>query len=455
MPSLKSKIQNLPKNPGVYVFYGGKSAQGGFRKTQVLYVGKAASLRDRVKSYFSGHDTRETVSVMLPQIAGIKIHQTDTVLEALILESRLIKKLRPKYNAMGKDDKSFCYFAITCEEYPRVLILRKTDLAKNPKSEILKRLDLSRPKRPKKIGSRYAKIYGPYTSKKQMEIALKMLRKIFPFHSNNQKTEKGCLDFELGRCPGPHAGAIAKAEYMKNIRGIRMILEGKKKALIKKLEKEMKEYAARHEFEKAADVRNKVFALKHIQDIALLSRNEDFQFSISNFQANSKLKIPNSKSFRIEAYDISSISGQYAVGSMVVFKNNEPDKSQYRKFRIKTIEGSDDVGMMREALSRRFKNNWLKPDLILLDGGTGHLRMAEKLLQEMKLSIPIMAVAKGKSRKSLNFQFSILNQFSISKFSSLKNITNNKNLIKKIMDEAHRFALDYHRKLSRKELLLT
>ncbi|MFA6383156.1 MAG: GIY-YIG nuclease family protein [Parcubacteria group bacterium] len=449
MSSLKIKILKLPKNPGVYIF---KDKAG-----DVLYVGKATNLRSRVGSYFSTPLTDKKLGVSRPkrpkdtklrhatarnldrpieyaidQIADIEVRETDSVLEALILEAQLIKKLQPKYNAMGKDDKSFSYFVITKEDFPRVLILRATDLPPHPQPLSLKR----------ERGVRVAKTFGPYTSKKQMEIALKILRKIFPFHSNNQKTERGCLDFQIGRCPGPYAGAISKADYMKNIRGIRMILEGRKKGLIKKLETEMKNYAKNNEFEKAADARNKVFALKHIRDVALIASDE-------------KLEIINQKSetIRIEAYDISNISGAHAVGSMVVFKNNEPDKSQYRKFKIKTVEGTDDVGMMREVLLRRFQNDWPQPDLILLDGGKGHLFMAERLLQELNLEMPMVTIAKGKSRKNLNFQFSIFNQFSIPKFSNLKNIINDKNLIKRIMDEAHRFAITYHKKLRRKNLL--
>jgi excinuclease ABC subunit C len=418
---LKNKIQKLPKSPGVYLYYG--------KNKEVLYVGKAGSLRDRVRSYFNGHDERETVKMMLPQIENIKIQKTETVLEALILESHLIKKLQPKYNATGKDDKSFCYFVITKEEFPRVLIVRKTELFPHPSL----RATLSYRER----GLRgEGKVFGPYTSKKQMEIALKILRKIFPFHSLSQKTEKGCLDFQIGRCPGPYAGAISRADYAKNIRGIRMILEGKKKSLVEKLEKEMREFAKNNEFEKAAEARNRVFALKHIRDIALISEDKNI--------LNTKYQILNT---RIEAYDISNISGQHAVGSMVVFKNNEPEKSQYRKFKIKTVAGSDDVRMMQEVLLRRFKNDWSMPDLILLDGGVGHLNMAQKLISESGLVVVVAAVAKGPDRKRLTVHG---RQFMDN---NIKNILNNKKLLKQIMDEAHRFAISYHKKVRKKNLL--
>jgi excinuclease ABC subunit C len=457
LSSLKSKIIKLPKSPGVYVYYG--------KKREVLYVGKATNLRSRVGSYFSTPNTDKRfdlgnatslleveprnatvrnldrpIGYAIDQIADIEIKETDSVLEALILESALIKKYEPKYNAMGKDDKSFAYFVITKEEWPRVIILRKTDI------EADKKLGVSRPKRPKDTKFRYAKIYGPYTSKKQMQIALKIVRRIFPFHSINARSEKGDLDFQLGLCPGPYAGAISKADYMKNIRGIKMILEGKKKTLVKKLEKEMHDYAKKNEFEKAAEARNKVFALRHIRDVALMTGDALLPEPPLNLPLRKGEKNLG-KDFRVEAYDISNISGQHATGSMVVFKNGEPDKSQYRKFKIKNVEGSDDVGMMKEVLLRRFKNDWPQPDLILLDGGKGHLNMAQKLDSDLGLIINIAAVAKGPSRKKLTVHSQ---QFTDS---SIKNILDNKNILKRIMDEAHRFAISYHKKLRGKSLL--
>ena len=405
--SIQSQLKNLPPKPGVYIFRD--------KDKKILYIGKATSLRSRVSSYFSGaHNYR--IEKMISQIKKIETKETDTVLEALILEANLIKKHQPRYNIKEKDDKSFSYFVITKEEFPRVLILRATEVE----------------------GTRQylvpTKIYGPYTSKKQMQIALKIIRKIFPFHSLKQKTEKGCLDFQIGLCPGPYAGKINKKDYQKNIRGICLILEGKKKNLLKKMEKEMKDRSVGREFEKAGEIRNKIFALRHIQDIALLSQEE--------------LTVCNQlKNIRIEAYDISHISGTDAVGAMVVFKNYEPESSGYRKFKIKTVLGIDDIAMMQEALERRFKNDWQKPDLIFLDGGKGHLAMARDLLNSLNLKIPIIAVAKGPTRKRLDLYFA-----NCKNKKYLLEIIDNKNLIGKIMDEAHRFAIFYHRKLRGKKL---
>lgn len=470
MSIIKQKVADLSQNPGVYFFRG--------LDGKILYIGKATNLRSRVSSYFRGANLEglsphkgglvpdrldvpgrsEWIGVMIGQVADIDFQETDSVLEALILESNLIKKHQPKYNTLEKDDKSFSYFVITKEEFPKIIIVRKTDLSDDGKEFISKKLVKLEKVRDS---------YGPYASKHQMQVALKIIRRIFPFHGGKQKTEKGCLDFQIGMCPGPYAGAISSEDYAKNIRGIKMILEGKKKRLVITLEKEMQSAAKKNEFEKAADLRNKIFALNHIRDVALMSREFD-----AIVTSNQQLVTSNKGEVtsypprlaettahrreagqlpvtRIEAYDISNISGQYAVGSMVVFENGAPNKSQYRKFRIKTVEGSNDVAMMREVLLRRFKNDWAMPDLVLLDGGVGHVNMATKLLrEELGLNLEIFGVAKGPTRKKLEI---IKSKTSITE--NIQKILDDNNLVKSIMDEAHRFAITFHRKLRRKNVI--
>lgn len=431
------RIKKLPVSPGVYIF------KDKFEK--VLYVGKATSLKDRVGTYFqSQKGYARPIETMIYKVYSIEIKKTDTVLEAYILEQKLIKDLQPKYNIEGKDNKSFCYAVVTKEEFPRFEILRKTDLDKiSVIARITKQSRNNMTRLPLRLAPRnnkFSKIYGPYTSKRNIEIALKILRKIFPYHSAKQKTEKGCLDFQLGRCPGPYAGAISKADYRKNIRGIKMILEGKKKNLTMKMKKEMEKFSKNKEYEKATDLRNKIFALQHIQDIALITQNAKRITCLPDRQARNDGTI-----LRIEAYDISNISGKFATGSMVVFDNSrediEPNKNEYRKFKIKTVRGIDDIGAMEEILSRRFKNNWSKPNLIILDGGKGHLNMARRILRNYKLEIPLLAVAKGPNRKKLDLY----------SFGSVPNLP--KNIIEQIRDEAHRFAISYHRKLRSKNIL--
>jgi excinuclease ABC subunit C len=456
--TLQRKLDDLPQNPGVYIYRD--------QKGDIIYIGKATNLKSRVSSYFSGSvQTNRPIEKMIHEVEDIETEQTDSVLEALILESNLIKRHQPKYNVLEKDDKSFAYFVVTKEEFPKVIIIRYTDLLKisNFKFKIKNQYQIINDKIQNR-NFKYKdvlidKYYGPYTSKYQMEIVLKIVRRIFPFHAMKQKSEKGCLDFQLGKCPGPYAGAISKEDYKKNINGIKMILEGKKKRLLTDLEKEMKSAAKKNEFEKAGELRNKIFALGHIRDVALMTRDFENQSSVIPGRVDSHQSQFNVKNTRIEAYDISNISGQHAVGSMVVFsaqggsafggENWQPNKSQYRKFKIKTVEGSNDVAMMKEVLLRRFKNDWAMPDLILLDGGVGHVNMADKLLHnELGLAIDIVGVAKGPSRKNLKFE--ILN---LKLNQEIQNILDNKLLIKNIMDEAHRFAITYHRKLRSKNAL--
>ncbi len=432
---LKSKIFKLPKSPGVYEFRD--------KKGKILYIGKATSLRDRVRSYFRNFSKiggagslRPQIAIMVPEIVDIRTRATDSVLEALILESNLIKKHQPKYNVEGKDDKSFAYVIITREKFPRVLIVRETDLEKLTQSKLgfsLTPIESGQFLKAKL----FTKTFGPYTSRKQLEIALKLIRKIFPYHSAKQVSRNCCFEHQIGLCPGPHIGAISRKDYLKNIHGIEMILQGKKKKLLKVIKKQMREYSRKNEFEKAAEARNRIFALEHIRDVALISdESKHLMLGASNIKCLEKC--------RIEAYDISNIGGDFATGAMVVFVDDKPNKPQYRRFKIKTVKGANDIGMTREVLYRRFKNNWPKPDLILLDGGKGHLNMAERLLRNLKLKIPIVAVAKGPTRKKIDI-------YNTKTALAFHEIIGNNELVEQIRSEAHRFAISYHKKLRRKK----
>jgi len=427
---IRKQISKLPQSPGVYIF---ENSQG-----KVLYIGKAAYLRERVRSYFSSNNSyARPIDFAVSQIAKIKHKKTETVLEAFILEQKLIKKNQPKYNVLGKDDKSFAYLALTNEEFPRFEIKRGTDLEKiipGFRSENF----LNQEKKIK--GSSYKRIYGPFTSKFQVETALKILRRIFPFHSLKQKTEKGCLDRQIGLCPAPYEGKISRQDYLKNIRGIEMVFAGKKKSLVKKMEKAMKEAAQKNDFEKAAKLRDQIFALKNIQDIALIQQKGDLRNE----------KNVKGKKLRIEGYDVSNISGKFTVAAMVVFEWNgkilEPLKGEYRKFKIrKSANQQNDTGALKEALERRFKHlEWPSPHLVLIDGGKGQLNVAKKIFQKHQFQIPILAVAKGPQRKKLELFFC---SFSEKDKEGWEEFLKNKKNVALIRDEAHRFAISYHRKL--------
>ncbi len=412
------RIKELPQSPGVYLYRDAKN--------QVLYVGKATSLRARVRQYFSGQEEKSRgyrMKLLVDQTVQIEVRETDSVLEALILEAALIKKFQPKYNIDGKDDKSYCYFVITYEDFPRVVILRQTDFIK-------KKFQTPQYKR--------GKMFGPYTSKEQMNIALKIIRRIFPFHNRTEHSEKGCLDYQIGMCPGPYDGGISKSDYRRNMRNISLFLTGHKKKILKNLEVEMRRHARTQAFEEADVCKKQIYALTHINDIALMSRRDQ---QLPSFGA---------PGVRLEAYDISHISGDYMVASMVVFVDGVPSKRAYRKFKVKAVEGINDVAAMREVIGRRIGHfdDWGVPDVMILDGGKGHLNMGEKLFLDLEVDrkIGLMAVAKGPTRKKVDLFLSHLHPVR-------RAIIEDRDTIEAIREEAHRFAIAYHKQLRHKGYL--
>ena len=245
-----SIIKNVPNKSGVYLF---KDNLG-----DVLYVGKATDLKSRVSSYLRGGDSRgERIENMVRHSEKIDFIVADSVLEAVILEAKLIKKYQPKYNITEKDDKSFCYLAATCEKFPRILIIREKNLAVG-----------------ENCGKRFLFSIGPFTSQKLLEGCLKIVRPIFPYHSIKENSEKHCLDFQIGKCPGPFAGGIDAKDYRKNILNIKAIFQGRKKYLLKKLPKEMEKASKNLEFERAGILKKQINALRYIADINLLGSRD-------------------------------------------------------------------------------------------------------------------------------------------------------------------------------------
>ncbi len=376
-----------------------KNAAGG-----ILYVGKAANLRRRVSSYFlRPHDAR--IESLVHEIVTIDHEDTDTAIEALILESTLIKRHMPPYNIREKDDKTFLYVVFTKDAFPRVLLVRGKDLAGDEKE-----------------------LYGPFVSASSARAALRIIRKIFPWSDHivaGKKGDKPCFNCQLGLCPAVCTGGITKTDYAKNIRNLKLFFKGEKKKIIRSLEVDMQKYAKALQFEKAESAKRKLFALQHIQETALIGKDEDSGGPIG----------------RIEGYDISNISGTNAVGAMVVFTGGVPDKVEYRTFNIRTVKGPDDVGMMREVLTRRFENKvWPLPDGILVDGGLGQVNMAREVLAEFKLKIPVVGIAKGADRKNNIFM-------------GMMPKCATKEVLIKVRDEAHRFSRARHIRRRAKDFL--
>ena len=392
----KKKAKRMPDSPGVYFFLG--------KNKKVLYIGKATSLRDRTRSYFAPDlmDTRGPLLVdMLSRALTIDWRQTDSVLEALLLEAALVRSHKPKYNTELKDDKSFNYVVITDEEYPRVLVVRGKDLATSHLP----------------IG----KTFGPFPHGLQLLEAMRLIRKIFPYRDKCALGQKRpCFSAQIGLCPGVCSGTVTKQEYRRNIRHIVLLFEGKKKQLIKALNKEMRAAAGAEEFEQAKELQRQMYALQHIQDISLIK--DEYRSAT----------LPTS---RIEAYDIAHLRGSAAVGVMVVVENGEAHKSQYRKFKIKSAKAGDDPGALTEILSRRLGHDeWPLPRIVVVDGSTAQINAARNTLAEYGMAIPVVGVVKDEKHRPRN----ILGDRELIKNKERDILLSNA--------EAHRFAIGYHRK---------
>lgn len=540
---LKAKLRNLPAKPGVYLM---KDVRG-----RVIYIGKAKSLRSRVRAYFQDSPPSDPkTSALISKITDFDVLVTDSEMEALILEANLIKKHRPRYNVNLRDDKRYPYVKVTDELFPRVLVVRR-------------------------VGKDKAHYFGPYTNVKAMRNTLKILRRVFAVRSCNYPLPSGkrislCLDYHIKRCPGPCEGKISAEEYGETVKDILLFLSGKNSPLVKNLERKMNDYSSREEYEKAAAVRDQIHALESVterqkvsevdqvdrdilafaregRDIALVAlqiregvligrqtfhltatRESTDQEILSTFirqyymhsaavpqevilpgqiddQAmiggwlsskrgsgvkiihprrgqkvrllamalyNAQLSLeevllqrsaaraevpPVVKSLEkdlylstpprsVVAFDVSNLGPSNAVGSLVFFQDGRSRKSNYRRFKIRGIEGQDDFAMMHQVVSRHFRRLTQEkrpyPDLVLIDGGKGQLQAALEALKELGIRDQnVVALAKRLDEVFLPKKPDAL---MIPKGSaSLK-------LLQRIRDEAHRFAVSYHRQLRKK-----
>ncbi len=429
----KKIAQKLPDLPGVYFFLGPEK--------QILYIGKATSLQDRVKSYFSKDLilTRGALIVQMVQdAAAIDFLVTDSVLEALVLEMNLIKKYLPHANTMSKDDKSYNHVVITREKFPQVLLERGKNIGTVLHRQFIK----------------YD--FGPYPQGTQLKEALRIVRRIFPFRDKRcipapdqiarGKTPRPCFNRQIGLCPGVCTNEISEKEYGRVINHIRLFFEGKKSALVRALEKEMKGYAKNQAFEKAGEVKRTLFALSHIQDVSLIKADHKNDEYVSSDRSSDGA---DQKVFRIEAYDIAHMSGQNMTGAMIVVENGEFNKAEYRKFKVRSVNRSNDVAALREVLKRRFNHpEWRLPDVIAVDGNEVQRQAAEELIKEiytsettevagdLMIAMPaVVSVVKNERHKpkALTGKPEIIDRYQ--KEILLAN------------NEAHRFVIAYHKKL--------
>ena len=556
-------LKNLPSKPGVYLM---KNSLG-----EVIYVGKAKILKNRVKSYFQNSKNHsEKVRVMVKHIAEFEYIVTDSEMEALILECNLIKKYSPRYNILLKDDKFYPFIKITVnDDFPRVFVTRNYS----------------------KDGSKY---FGPYTNGTAVYETINLINKIFPLRTckllikEGGETVRPCLNYHIKKCFGPCGGYISKEEYGKMINDVIDILSGKDTTVLKVLQSEMEEASMNLEFEKAADLRDKILAIKAIVEkqkiFKTMEGDEDFiniykdekdscvqvffsregkilgrehfifentaedsieeileEFITSFYGGTAKvprtiyvpaisnvelveeyltikrgakvwIKVPqkgqkremlemvknNAKitlekfkdkylidkeinkialeelqelldleiwPSRIEAYDISNIQGVDSVGSMIVFEEGRSKNSDYRRFRIKTVKGANDYDSMREILARRFSHGLEEvkaiqesklqfsagkfsnfPDLIMMDGGKGQINIALEVLRDLNINIPVCGLVKDDKHATRGIIYNN-EELIINRSSNLMQ------LIRRIQDEVHRFAITYHRSLRDKRTL--
>lgn len=364
---------DLPDLPGVYLFKKGK---------KVLYVGKATSLRDRVRSYFDDDliATRGPRIVdMVTKADQVSFETAPTVLEALVREAALIKKHQPRVNVEGKDDKTFLYAVVTGETIPRVFVMRGKDI------------DFTTQVARTTLATKLKAIYGPFPNGAQLKEALRIIRRIFPFFDSLKPMGEGGpylhARAEFNRQIGQYPREFSEKEYGRTIRRVMLFLDGRGKGLRRTLERDMKQAAAEERFEDAAELRRKLFALDHVQDVSLI-KNEGIR--------KSDFRIMR----RIEAYDTAHLAGRNVIGVMVVLVDGTPEKKSYRTFRIRGVQKNDDIASLREILVRRLGHpEWPFPNLIVVDGGTAQKRAAEAVLKEAGFDIPVAAVVKDERHR--------------------------------------------------------
>jgi excinuclease ABC subunit C len=404
------KNHDLPDTPGVYFFLDSKKA--------ILYIGKATSLKSRVRSYFANdikEKRSELIENMVAEAASIEVTPTESVLEALILETNLIRSHKPRYNTRSKDDKSYNHLVITNEPWPRVLVVRGKDLTEQFTEKEIK----------------YH--FGPFPSGGLLREALKIVRKLFQFYDTNEpvgfertKLARGKVDFN--RQIGLYPNHTDKVVYDRTIRHLKLLFDGKKGQIIKELTRDMLREAKLEHFEMAGKIKRQIFALEHIQDIALIKAERS--------------TLRTGRTLRIEAYDVAHMDGQDMVGVMTVVEGSEPQKDEYRKFKIKTLIDANDPAALKEVLTRRLAHpEWPFPNIIVVDGNEVQKLTAELVLAEHALLVPVVAVVKDDRHKAHH----ILGPQALIDAHKLEILHANA--------EAHRFSITYFRQKQRKRTL--
>jgi excinuclease ABC subunit C len=418
MINIKDFLKTLPTQPGVYQMLG--------EKGEVLYVGKARHLKKRIASYFSSKQKDIKTKALLSHIKDISVTVTATENEALLLECRLIKKYKPHYNVLFRDDKSYPYILITEERpYPCIKFYRGE---KEPKG----------------------KYFGPYPNIIAVREAIHLVQKIFGLRVSNDhyspNRTRPCLKYQIGLCSGSCAGLISEKEYRISVQNAILFLQGKKKRVLSQLNRQMQEASRALNYEMAAKIRDQIARFQMIQEQsdASVTHKPDYFIVLEPLLSTWGLNKPIKK---IECFDISHSMGEATVGSCVVFNPEGAVKRDYRRFNIKNVTPGNDVAAIHQAVFRRYQRLQTElsplPDLVLIDGGLGQLAAAQKALNELNIhEIILIGVAKGAGRKPGLETLHFINKPAINLPMDSPALL----LIQRIRDEAHRFAITSHRK---------
>ena len=417
--ALLAKLKTLPAAPGVYFH---KNSDG-----EIIYVGKAAVLKNRVRQYFHKTVKDPKTLALVREIADTDWTVVDTEMDALFLESEMIKRYKPKWNILLRDDKTVSYVRIDMKS--EVPYLSFTRIPQDDKATYI----------------------GPFYGKSAVEKALRILRKVFPYYDKPYDGKK-TLNTDLGLTPGIEIGKTTPLEYKKNLRKLRLYLEGGRHKLIKDLEKQMSTAAKEQKFEEAAELRGQLFGLRELQKKIVFSDKEFLDISSDQALVDLQmlLHLPEPPR-RIEGYDISPQSGTNVVGSMVVFVNGASDRAEYRKFKLRN-QKNDDTANLHEVIERRLKHSdWEFPNLVILDGGIGQVNAVQDLLEEKHIAV-IGRDKSGDHSRNAAVRI-IVPQAEGHRLLTLPASSHIAKLIARIDDEAHRFAITYHSLLKRKQML--
>ncbi len=428
---LKEKLQSLPTEPGVYFH---KNKEG-----QIIYVGKAAVLRNRVRQYFHKSRLRDPkTDALVNEIADVDWTVVADEVEALFLEAEMIRRYQPHYNILLRDDKSVAYIRIDAKAgAPTVSITR----------------------RPLDDGAEY---YGPFLQTLPLKRSLKYLRKVFPYSTHTTLPSRACLQYQIGLCPGPETQTYNEKEYKDNLKKLVLYINGRRSQLLQQLESEMKQAAMDQQYERAAKKRNALMALKSLRARIIFSDKENLNLSNDHALADiTQLFGLSAPPKRIEGYDISHMSGTDTVASMVVFTNGIADKGAYRKFKMR-VPGNDDFAHMNEVITRRLRKknikSWRLPELFLIDGGKGQLGAALAARQAADVACPMIGLAKKhediiihRTLSNVNINTVALKELGgyVEYTDDFATVSLPKNahavkLLQRIRDESHRFAVSYH-----------